>query len=241
MKRLPILISDLGKKDLEPIVEALNAETNPALRDQLCGLIQIWEDSGPNLQVMMARNPLLDARLRRSWQVGYRPQASGRAHLELIEGAPLSYTEMMSLYSRRAPEEGQAAFRAERDALLLFAQLTLNPQWKYFGGPCARCQRYYVKGRISQNKYCGPRCGSLATAQKSTNKSLAEARAKKVARANTLVRRWKTARTRQDWKIWIQNQTARRKLKITKKWLTIAVKENYGVKPPKKGEHHGKS
>ena len=115
----PILLGQLGKPDLQRIVDALNSETKPLLREQLRTLIEAWFSSGPNLQVMMLRDPLLDARLRRALEAKYRPQASGRAHLELIEGAPLSSREMYQLFSRQNPEEGQAAFRAQRDALLL--------------------------------------------------------------------------------------------------------------------------
>jgi hypothetical protein len=203
----PILLGQLGKPDLQRIVDALNSETEPLLRDQLRGLIEKWFASGPNLQVMML-DPLLNERLRRSWQVGYRPQASGRAHLELVAGAPLSSTEMYRHYHRRAPEEGQTAFRAERDALLLFAEFTMNPYCEQLGR-CKRmekCGRYFVKTRTgkTESKYCSPECHRFGTGEA----KYASGRQRKLKRAQRAIERYSCLKCpKAGWKEWVAGRT----------------------------------
>jgi hypothetical protein len=225
----PILITELGKPDLQRIVDALNSETKPLLRDQLRALIETWFASGPNLQVMMYRDPLLAARLRRVWQAEYRPQASGRAHLELIEGSPLTSTEMYAHYRSKDLAEGKAAFEAQKDALLLFAGFTLNPYCDWLGR-CQRavekCGRYFVKTRTgkTESKYCSPRCHRFGTGEA----SYASDRKGKLQRAQRAVERYSRLKRapKLEWKEWVSDAAG-----VTLNFLTHAVAKE-DLRPP---------
>jgi hypothetical protein len=217
----PILVSQLGKAEIERIVAVLNSKKASPLRDQLRSLVEKWLASGPNLQVMLCREDLLEWRLRESWKAQYRPQASGRAQLELVPGRPLSSTEMYRYYQGRPFKEGKAAFEAERDALLLFAALTLNPYcWQL--GRCARavekCGRYFVKERTgkTEKRYCSPKCHRFGTGEG----KYAAGRQKKLSKAQNAIDRYYKLKRRPalGWKEWVSQKTG-----ITLNFLTHAV------------------
>jgi hypothetical protein len=225
----PILITQLGKPDLQRIVDALNSETKPLLRDQLRALIETWFASGPNLQEMMYRDPLLAARLRRVWQAHYRPQASGRAHLELIAGPPLTGTEMYKHYRGKDLTEGKTAFEAQRDALLLFAEFTLNPYCEQLGR-CKRsvekCGRYFRKTKTgkTENKYCSPECHGFGTGEA----NYASDREGKLERAQRAVERYSNLKhaPKVGWKEWVSEAAG-----VTLNFLTHAVAKE-DLRPP---------
>lgn len=225
----PILLGQLGKPDLQRIVDALNSETEPLLRDQLRSLVEKWFASGPNLQEMLYRDSVLAVRLRRSWEAQYRPQASGRAHLELVQGAPLSPTEMYRHYRSRDLAEGKASFEAERDALLLFAAFTLNPYCEQLGR-CKRavekCGRYFIKTRTgkTETKYCPDRnCHSFGTGEA----NYASDREGKLERAQRAIERYsRLKRPELGWKEWVADAA-----EVTLNFLTHAVAKE-DLRPP---------
>ena len=88
-----------------------------------------------------------------------------------------------------------------------------------FGGPCARCGRYYIKKRASQKVYCSRTCGNAATAVVRTRKKWDEERGERLKQADKAMRKWsrlKTTETFQDW-------AEKRYPTLTKKFLTRAI------------------
>jgi len=214
----PILISQLGKPEIVRMVRLLNSRKASLLRDKLRSLVDKWLTSGPNLQVMMLKDSVLAARLRRSWKAHYRPQASGRAHLELLPDQPLNPTEMYRHYLGRPFEEGKTAFEAERDAFLHFTALTLNPCcWQL--GRCARpvekCGRYFVKAKPGK-KYCSTDCHRFGTGER----QYAAGREEKLSKAQDAIDRYYRLKHRPalGWKEWVSEKTG-----ITLNFLTHAA------------------
>ena len=107
---------------------------------------------------------------------------------------------------------------------------TLNPEWDKLAGPCARCGNYYMKKRASQKVYCSRRCGNAATAVVRTRERLDKEHVDKLRRTQAAMQKWSTARTKDDWKVFV----SKREPGITPKFLTRAVNKGE-LKPPTKG------
>jgi hypothetical protein len=136
------------------------------------------------------------------------------------------YSEGMKRKMKQG-QDGQWQPTPEVEAFVLFHQLTVNPQCERLAGPCARCGNYYIKKRASQKVYCSRRCGNAATAVVRTRERVAAEHEDKMRRAADAARKWSSARSNLDWKLWVSSKEP----DITPKFLTRAV--NRGVlKPP---------
>ncbi len=211
-------------------LEALIAELNHREGEkwspsalELRSIVKQWQDSGPNLWKLFGANPGLWAETQHSFKPSLIPTKSGNANMRLLDnaGAP---GVMVNL--------GQIGIRFY--AVVWFNALTLNPFWHKLGGPCDRCEKYYIKTRRDQKVYCGRGCGRFVSAKKSTRKRLDGERTKKVDRVQTLIREWDALRIRpqMDWKQWVH----RRDNDISPKWLTTAINDKHGkykLEPPK--------
>lgn len=113
------------------------------------------------------------------------------------------------------------------EALRLFIEFLLNPECGKLAGPCPRCDHYYIRRSVRNNKYCSRSCGTRATALNATRKRREEDHADKIRRAALSAEKWTTMRTRLDWKQW----TSRKEPEISVKFLTRAV-NNGDLKPP---------
>jgi len=135
------------------------------------------------------------------------------------------------------PEQVQQ-MRPERFAALLFHVGTLNPEWDKLAGPCARCGRYYLKSRSSQEVYCSRRCGNAATAVARTRERLDKEHVDKLRRAGAAAQKWakewRQGRTQRDWKQWKQ-RVQEIEPDITPKFLTRAVNKGE-LREPKRCE-----
>jgi hypothetical protein len=154
--------------------------------------------------------------LQQAFQPKLEPTPSGGATVVVICDAG----------ARRAIVGLQGMYGARFHAWNWFNLLTINPYWERLGGPCARCGRYYVKKRASQNVYCSRRCGNAATAVVRTRERIASERRDKLSRAKAAMKKWKPAATRQDWKHWVAKQTG-----IDPRFLTRAVTKGDLVSP----------
>lgn len=108
--------------------------------------------------------------------------------------------------------------------------LVTNPLMEKIAGPCARCEKYYVKKRASQKVYCSRTCGNAATAAIRTREVFVEKREDKLRRAISAARKWVRAKTDLDWKSWVEQQEP----DITARFLTRAVNQGE-LKEPTKG------
>jgi hypothetical protein len=228
LRRHSVIVAADALNGLEALVAELNHSEGKKLSPsalEFRGIVKQWQDSGPNLWRLFGANPGLWAETQQSFRPSLIPTKNGNANMRLLDnaGAP---GVMASL--------GQIGIRFF--AVVWFNALTLNPLWRKLGGPCDRCEKYYIKKRRDQKVYCGRKCGRLISAEKSTRKRLDDERTKKVGRAQALIREWDTLRVRpkMDWKQWVH----RRDKNITTKWLTTAINDKYGkykLEPPQKG------
>lgn len=101
-----------------------------------------------------------------------------------------------------------------------FELLTLTDDVRdKFGGPCARCGKYYIKKRASQKVYCSRICGNAATAVIRTRKKWDQERGERLKEANKAMRKWSRLKTTEPFQDWAE----KRYPTLTKKFLTRAI------------------
>jgi hypothetical protein len=210
----------------------------------LVRLVTEWQESGRNLQKMVAANEPLRKAFVETWETRWLPTKTGGAKIAFF---PRPQPCVLRLFDERT--SGTALTETERKesleavaraiALLLFYVLTLGP-WEKLGGPCPRCGKYFIKKRPNHKIYCSRRCGSNVSAKKATRERLDKDRIDKVLRAGAAIRRWDVLKNPPTigWKQWVH----KREPDITSKWLTRAVNdyEKYQLEPPKKEGCHAK-
>lgn len=111
-----------------------------------------------------------------------------------------------------------------------FIQLITNPELNKFVGPCARCQKYYIKKRASQKVYCSRTCGNAATAVLRTREKWDEERGKRLNAAKKAMREWSRLKTTDLFQEWAEDRYP----DLTKKFLTRAINNRELPKPIKK-------
>jgi hypothetical protein len=208
------LFGSLDRSELQFICDVLNSKEQPALTRKLTQLVDLWRRSGPNLHLMVdsleRSNPQLRRAVTEAVTANWLPSPAGSAWW-----APVPHVEM-GQDNRPTPDSWAA---------VLFALLTLNPEWHKLLGPCRQCNRYYIQGRKSNDTYCSQKCGHTATTLAARKRE----RTDKLKRARVAAQKWRTARTRDDWKRFVRNQEP----DLTANFLTRAVK-NGELEPPEK-------
>lgn len=214
----------LDRRDLERVVDQLNekrkgsdGQNEPTPEAQaLIRLIGRLKECGGNLQKMMNGDPELAQVVTKACTALWMPSKTGRAYLVL-------QPSWVQLFSPK--QEQTRAALAGRYAAMFFHVWTLNPEWDKLAGPCARCGRYYLKKRASQDVYCSRRCGNAATALTRTRERIKAEHDDKMDRAKAARKDWKRAKTQQDWKRWVSQKTA-----IDLRFLSRNFTETGGVK-----------
>jgi hypothetical protein len=196
----PVLVGEPSGRDLQRICEVLNS-TKRKESAELRRLVEIWFESGPNLQQMLYSDYVLWGAVQDSWASLYLPTKTGRAHIALFPEGP-----------------GEEKESGKDGARRLFAALTLNPEWNLLAGPCARCGAYYIKKTRRQKVYCSQRCGSANTALPAVRKKRAGEHARKLHSAQEALLHWKPTSNERGWKEWISKRTG-----LSINWLTRAV------------------
>jgi hypothetical protein len=175
-----------------PIVES-------QIRPELRRLVTAWQESGPNLAKMLEADNVLENRIKH-WRALMVPTNSGNAQLLWMPNP--------SDFNPASPKDM---------ALAHFMDLLINPLWYKLGGPCRRCDKYYVKKTHRQKVYCSRRCGSVTTALETNRKRRSKDHEEKLHRARTAAQEWSAIDTRLPWKQWVS-----RKASISIKWITRA-------------------
>jgi hypothetical protein len=93
-------------------------------------------------------------------------------------------------------------YEADELAVSLFAQLVTNPRREFFGGPCLRCERYFVKSRRKQD-YCSRKCHSAATAKEATKKRLEAEHTIKLELCEQAREQYMQRRLDTPWQKWV--------------------------------------
>lgn len=217
----------LAKRQLKDLVKTLNktrirvapAKTPEIFRihhlelseqqNVLRRLVKKWLESGPNLRKMLDEEPELKIRTK-DGRTTFWPTAKGRGHLDWV--AYPSETEPPT------PDDA---------ALIDFMTLVTNPQWELLGGPCARCEDYYLKKVKRYSKYCSRKCSSKETALRATKGRRAKEQEANIRLAQDCIDQWSKLKPRQAWKRWVSQTTG-----ISVRWLTRAENKKK-IKPPK--------
>jgi hypothetical protein len=239
-----VVLGELGKEHLERFCELLNSTEHPELKDHLRQLVEVWQDSGPNLKKMMSGPVEMMSEtvshtfssayeiLKSLFTTSWAPTRWGRANLYVVTND----TELERLFGgeriyRNMPDGTRTLIPAV-ESWVEFGFFTLNPYCEEVAGPCARCRNYYVKKRKSQKVYCSRLCGNTAAALVRTAEARKVEHKQKMIRAKALIRKWNTLKSRSGlvWKVWLREHEP----SITDKFVTRWV--NMGELPePKAG------
>lgn len=226
MTRKPILVESLTRKDLQPIKEALNSKRHFDLKQ----MVRQYLESGPNLEEMFRRNEQLGRIISTALEVFYLPTSTGQAHFAVSQ--EFHFKDRVfhpSLFEPDPNNPGSFLGLSEKgEDIVLFAQLTINPEWEYLGGPCERCHKYFVKKNTNQKTFCSRNCGNAATVLAYMQEKRKDARKEKVKQVEEALSEW-NRKKQPDWKQFVSRNT---KPKVTVAWLTRAVNEKW-LRPPR--------
>jgi hypothetical protein len=165
-------------------------------------LVRSWQASGPNLIKMFQKDPELEKRCMHGRTL-LIPTKTGRAYLSWLPNPP-----------------NDQVFSQRDQALTHFMALIVNPEWELLGGPCPRCDRYFLKKAHRKRIYCSSKCGAATTAIETRRKKLRDLYEEKLRTAQEAIAAWTRSRTSQDWKAWVANKTG-----LSLNWLTHAVNQ----------------
>ena len=208
-----VLINPPDWAAMDHACEMLNSDLYPDIRDELRKLVLRWQQSGPNLTALLNSDQTLAKEVLQALQLRYIPGDHGRACIQVA-------------YS----DSPKTSFQW---AATIFAGLTLNPRCEQLGGPCSYgpCGKYFIREGKRRTLCCSRRCCQLASGTRYTKHRLEAERQDKLARATVALKRWRTLRTKDDWKTSVCKQEP----DITVKFLTRAVTKGDLV-PPKEGK-----
>jgi hypothetical protein len=196
------------------IVKALNAAHGEQLRE----LVELWQKSGPNTAKLFGENPQLWIESQKAWKPVFTPSRTGAANINFVSN--IGADGVME-------KLGPAGERFK--AVVLLNSLLVNPLWTKLAGPCARCDKFYIKKRTSQKVYCSRKCGNAATAVECSRQRIAAERKDKLKRAKVALTEWRNSKAQQDWKSWVAQRTG-----IDLRFLTRAVNKGE-IQSPMKG------
>ena len=214
----------LDRRDLDVICFVLNEKDDQdqptPLARALIELLERLESCGGNLHKMMNGQGLLRHNVETACFGQWVPSKNRGAYLELQP-------------SPKADFRVTGGIRPELFAAELFHVGTLNPEWDKLAGPCKwkHCGKYFLLKGNRRTAYCSRRCCQLSAASRCRQKCLQREHADKLQRAEEAARRWRTARTKDDWKAFVSKQEP----DITPKFLTRAVNKGE-LKTPTKGQ-----
>jgi|ERR1039458_2892174 hypothetical protein len=219
--KFPAFISEDPERALQDIILVLNPGPcegfSADAHANLVRLIRDWQDSGPNL---------LQMKFPPGCPNLFEMQKSLRALISPTGGSRAYYTIAYVPTPKRP-------WTAWDFACQQFIRLITNPECERFGGPCPRCNKYFIRAGAKQKLYCSRECGSAAAALESTRQTRDREHADKLARAAQSVlewkRDWKKGRTKKGWKEYVCMQYPN----ITPKFLTRAVNNDELSEPAK--------
>lgn len=145
------------------LLDKLERETREPLRYY----VDLWERSGRNLKKMWRDYYVESLRL-------YKYSETHPIQLGLGDSNRVSYHHTFLDRYGSTPDE---------EAALFFLTLICNSQNEKLGGPCAGCDRYFMRRTAGNTTYCSRSCASRATAIAATNRKRAQEHAYKLHRA----------------------------------------------------------
>jgi hypothetical protein len=174
-------------------------------KQELRGLIELWLGSGQNLYTLFKKHPELQ-----------EPCTAGKTFLipNRDGEAQLAWSPALGDF-RSSPQK--------RAALVLFIEFLINPLCTKLWGPCERCEKYYLRNRVDQKKYCKKQCGAASTALAATQDRREKQQEAKLEIAKQAILEWNERPRRGDWKRFVAARvSASAKEPVTVKWVTRA-------------------
>src|SRR5882762_4014453 len=148
MKRIPVFVGEDPVTGLQEIVDVLNdgKKADPRLtarsHQKLLRLVRAWKKSGPDLLKMdVSREDdvsLDDIKGAYEWVLA--PASDGRAYVSLSPTGK-NFRDIVAVH---------------------FGRLILSPNCEKLGGPCPKCERYYVKQTLRPSAFCSRKCAGGA-------------------------------------------------------------------------------
>ena len=184
---------------------------DPIERGSMRRLVAAWDDAGRDawktLRALPELRPYLyDESGRPSWGAAFSTNGSGlRVRLvpdDTSMPRPLTQNDT-----------------SMRIACVRFVQFLLTGARERLAGPCKYCDKYFSLKSKRRTAYCSRPCCQRDAASRYTTKRLRREHADKLQRAEKAARRWRTARTKDDWRASVSKQEP----DITPKFLTRAV------------------
>ena len=242
LRAIAALLNDGGRRfDHQGCSWAFDQEFGRLFQARLREFVESWLRSGRRFWEWRKQQPRLAAQLDQAVRrarflllttfAGATPtvvRSWGGAYTLVVH--PVRLASDTRPYYRRSPapfsktQTLQAQF--DYDVAWIFSDLITSPFQAKFKS-CVRCGRFFVgRGKV----YCSQRCGSRATAEKSTEKRRKRERKENLWRARRAYRAWKLSAKQEDPKRWTARETG-----LSLKWLTRA-ENKYGLKIPKGGK-----
>ena len=239
-------MGEQGKEHLERFCGLLNSTEHPELKDHLRQLVELWQESGPNLKKMMSGTVEMTSEtasykfssayeiVKNLFTTFWAPTRWGRANLYVASNE----TQLERLFGgeriyRKMPN-GTRTLIPVVESWVEFGFFTLNPHCEEVAGPCDRCHNYYVKKRPNQKKYCSGKCANAATSiARMTEKYRAEQK-RKIVLAKTLIQEWNALKDQSGlvWKVWLKEHEP----SITNKFVTLWINKDKLPKLKTKGK-----
>lgn len=96
--------------------------------------------------------------------------------------------------------------------------LITNPRWTLLGGPCKRCDSYFLENINRRKIYCSRSCGAKQTAHEAVKRRRQEEHSRKLHFAAEAVREWGEKKRRMTWQQWVSSRAD-----VTDRWISRAV------------------
>lgn len=199
----------------------------PVEREAMRRLVSAWDDAGRDagktVQAVPELRPYLYGESLPLWGAVFQTNGTG-LRVRLVPD------------DTRMPRPVTRNDTRMRIACVRFVQFLLSESRESLAGPCKwkRCDKYFLLKGNRRTTYCSRPCCQLASAARHTIELRKDTREKKLRVAAELTEKWRTARTKDDWKHWVSKQPAGVQAEITPKFLTRAV-NRYGLLAPTKG------
>lgn len=178
------------------------------VQGELHRLVRMWFQSGRDIKKLLDLNSALKNQVM-NIRMGIVPMTDREPKLALLDVGNMDPRDPLCT------------------ATGLFVLFLLNPNRGRLGGPCAKCQRFYVKTTQRQTVYCSASCGHKSTARNADQLRRTQEQERRVKVSILSIAKFSIRPRRSDWKDWVAKDA-----QLTKHWLTRAERKG-AISAPK--------